>query len=167
MGAGGWLGVAAGLLLLLILSRCHAAQAAAAPETPADPGGAVALMYHHLLPENEVGRLSGNNIVTTVEAFTEQLDWLKAEGFTTLTPGQLAACLCDGKPFPKRAVLITFDDGYLSNAVYAYPLLRERGILVRHFDVPRIADYNRITVGSDAQMDALLDATRHILEELR
>ena len=45
--------------------------------------------------------------------------------------------------------------------------LRERGILVRHFDVPRIADYNRITVGSDAQMDALLDATRHILEELR
>ena len=132
-GVGWWLGVSVTMLLLLILSRCHAAQAAAAPETPADPGGAVALMYHHLLPENEVGRLSGNNIVTTVEAFTAQLDWLKAEGFTTLTPNELAACLCDGKPFPKKAVLITFDDGYLSNAVYAYPLLRQRGMTATVF----------------------------------
>ena len=53
----------------------------------------------------------------------------------------------------------------LSGADYARAL-RARGILVRHFDAPRIADYNRITVGSDAEMDALLDATRHILEEL-
>ena len=139
IGAGGWLGLSAVLLLLLVLSRCHAAQAAAAPETPADAGGAVALMYHHLLPENEVGRLSGNNIVTTVEAFTEQLDWLKSEGFTTLTPKELSACLCDGKPFPKKAVLITFDDGYLSNAVYAYPLLRERGMVATVFLVTGVS----------------------------
>lgn len=133
IGIGGWLGFSAILLLLLVLSRCHAAQATAAPETPADPGGAVALMYHHLLPADQVGKLAGNNIVTTVEAFTEQLDWLKSEGFTTITPQQLSACLCDGKPFPKKAVLITFDDGYLSNAAYAYPLLRERGMTATVF----------------------------------
>ena len=46
-----------------------------------------------------------------------------------------------------------------------YRALRERGILVRHFGTPALNDYNRITVGSDAQMDALLGAVRSILEE--
>ena len=44
-----------------------------------------------------------------------------------------------------------------------YQALRERGILVRHFSTPAIANYNRITVGTDAEMDALLAAIREIL----
>ena len=44
-----------------------------------------------------------------------------------------------------------------------YQGLRERGILVRHFSSPAIANYNRITVGTDAEMDALLAAIREIL----
>ncbi|MDR1956673.1 MAG: histidinol-phosphate transaminase [Treponema sp.] len=36
--------------------------------------------------------------------------------------------------------------------------LRERGILVRHFDKPRIADYLRVSIGTDAQMDRFLAA---------
>ncbi|MEX0606078.1 MAG: histidinol-phosphate transaminase [Marinobacter sp.] len=36
--------------------------------------------------------------------------------------------------------------------------LRERGIIVRHFQKPRISDFLRITVGTAAQNDALLDA---------
>ncbi|MBR7182212.1 MAG: aminotransferase class I/II-fold pyridoxal phosphate-dependent enzyme, partial [Clostridia bacterium] len=46
-----------------------------------------------------------------------------------------------------------------------YRALREKGILVRHFSAPRIADYNRITVGTRAQMQALLTAAREILED--
>ena len=45
-----------------------------------------------------------------------------------------------------------------------YLQLKERGILVRHFDTPRLTEYNRITIGSRAQMDALLTAIREILE---
>lgn len=44
-----------------------------------------------------------------------------------------------------------------------YLALRERGILVRHFGAARIRDFNRITVGSDAEMDALLRAVGDIL----
>jgi histidinol-phosphate aminotransferase len=36
--------------------------------------------------------------------------------------------------------------------------LRQRAIIVRHFAAPRISDYLRITVGTDAQIDRLLSA---------
>ena len=48
-----------------------------------------------------------------------------------------------------------------------YARLKEMGILVRHFEKPRIRDYNRITVGTREQMQALLDAVRQILEETK
>ena len=46
-----------------------------------------------------------------------------------------------------------------------YRKLKERGVLVRHFDAPRLKDYNRITIGSREQMDALLACVKQILEE--
>ena len=46
-----------------------------------------------------------------------------------------------------------------------YFSLREKGILVRHFTGKRIAQYNRITVGSREQMEALICAIKEILEE--
>ncbi len=41
--------------------------------------------------------------------------------------------------------------------------LRERAIIVRHFAKPRIAQFLRITVGSDAQCNALIGALKDIL----
>jgi histidinol-phosphate aminotransferase len=41
--------------------------------------------------------------------------------------------------------------------------LRQRAVIVRHFAAPRIADYLRITVGNDGQIDRLLAALSDIL----
>lgn len=46
-----------------------------------------------------------------------------------------------------------------------YARLREKGVLVRHFDKPRLSEYNRITIGSAEQMTALIEKTREILGE--
>lgn len=46
-----------------------------------------------------------------------------------------------------------------------YRELKTRGILVRHFTNPRIAQFNRITIGTPDQMEALLEAITRILNE--
>ena len=48
-----------------------------------------------------------------------------------------------------------------------YRSLKDRGILVRHFDKERISNWCRITIGTKESMQALLDTTRTLLEEKR
>ena len=45
-----------------------------------------------------------------------------------------------------------------------YKELKKSGILVRHFDAPRIENWLRITIGTPEQMQALMDAVDKILE---
>ena len=46
-----------------------------------------------------------------------------------------------------------------------YTKLREKGILIRHFDTPRLRDYIRVTIGDENQMAAFIAAMKEILEE--
>ena len=45
-----------------------------------------------------------------------------------------------------------------------YLQLKERGILVRHFDKNKLRDFNRITIGSTEQMRILMDTLKQLLE---
>lgn len=47
---------------------------------------------------------------------------------------------------------------------FLYRQLKARGVLVRHFDTPRIRDFLRITIGTPEQMEVLLEALKRILE---
>ena len=47
-----------------------------------------------------------------------------------------------------------------------YERLKADGILVRHFEKDRISDYNRITVGTRAECEALVSSVKKILEEI-
>ena len=44
-----------------------------------------------------------------------------------------------------------------------FAALREKGIFIRYFKLPRIDNYLRITVGTDEQMDKLIAALKEIL----
>lgn len=46
-----------------------------------------------------------------------------------------------------------------------YLKLKERGVLVRHFSGGRIKDFNRITIGTDEQMDESIKTVNEILKE--
>ncbi len=78
------------------------------------------LMYHHVHPTK-----SPLNVQPAM--FEEQLAALSKAGYRSLTMRQFADYM-NGQPVPDKSVLITFDDGYLNNYTYAYPLLKKYGM---------------------------------------
>lgn len=48
-----------------------------------------------------------------------------------------------------------------------YQTLKEKGVLIRHFDKDKLCDYNRITIGSKEQMKIFIDKLKEVLEELQ
>ena len=157
-------GVGVLLFILLILARCQSAAdsrrlAAIPPTSPSVP----VLMYHHLLRKEESTGYRGNDIVTYVEDFAAQLAWLKDHGFSTVTAEQLDAFLYDNGDLPERPVMITFDNGSLSNAVYGAPLLREKGYTAVIFVVTGKISGMAATFRPDRsnQLDALTMKNNH------
>jgi peptidoglycan/xylan/chitin deacetylase (PgdA/CDA1 family) len=86
------------------------------------------LMYHHILPQDEItGLFKDNNVVVSLEQFKRDIQVLKDSGYETISLRQLNDFVRDGAEIPAKSVVITFDDGYLSNKVYAMPVLQEAG----------------------------------------
>ncbi len=54
--------------------------------------------------------------------------------------------------------LASVPEGAAASAAQLYAALKDQGILVRHFDTPRLRDDLRISIGTPAQNDALLAA---------
>jgi peptidoglycan/xylan/chitin deacetylase (PgdA/CDA1 family) len=77
------------------------------------------LMYHHISPKPGL-------VTCSPENFRAQMAWLAKKGWKTLSTAAFAEALASGD-VPKKSVLITFDDGYLDNWVYAHPVLQEFG----------------------------------------
>lgn len=64
---------------------------------------------------------------------------------------------------PSQANFVLARWGGSPAAVELFRRLREQGILVRYFDYPGLDDCLRITVGTDAEIDRLLDALRGLV----
>lgn len=59
--------------------------------------------------------------------FDAQMAYLKENGYHTISPQELYASLAEDAELPEKPVLITFDDGYADNYIYAYPILQKYG----------------------------------------
>ncbi|WP_296770929.1 polysaccharide deacetylase family protein [Selenomonas sp.] len=88
------------------------------------------LMYH------DVKAVPLNYFDVSVEDFCAQLDWLKKAGYQTLSMEEFTAIVQKGQPFPKKSVVITFDDGYKGIYDYAAPELKKRGMKATFFIIP-------------------------------
>ncbi len=92
-------------------------------------GELLVLAYHRVLPV--VSETEYPFDVELVSADPEQFDWQMswiAKHFTPVSVSEIVDCLDKGKSLPAGAVAVTFDDGFMDNYTYAFPVLRSRSI---------------------------------------
>ncbi len=123
--------LACGVLLMLgwfTLTIAQLEQNSTQAESDLTQASVPVLMYHHLLPQDALtGMFADNNVAVSVEQFTQDIATLKAQGYHTISLRQLDDFVQGKEELPGKCVVITFDDGYLSNKIYAMPVLREAG----------------------------------------
>ena len=80
-------------------------------------------MYHSIGKPNKKWRY--NHLTCPYRLFESQLIWMKKKNFHSISLQQLYDYVNKGIKLPKNPVVLTFDDGYLDNWVFAYPLLKK------------------------------------------
>lgn len=81
----------------------------------------VILMYHSLLKDPA----RHGKYVVSPDLFESDLKYLKEHGYSFVGIQELIDFVYSGAPLPKKSIVITFDDGYYNNYLYAYPLLEK------------------------------------------
>ncbi len=118
------------------------------------------LMYHEV-DKKEIGGLN----VVTPESFEKQLQYLQKNRFNVVSLDVLVEKLKNGQKLPSKSVVITFDDGFMDNFVYAYPLLKKYNYTATIFiptdlmetegyltwDQIRLMDKDNVTFGSHSR----------------
>ena len=86
------------------------------------------LMYHH------VNEYKGDMVTISPVDFEKQMAYLK-DNFNTIYLSELLSYLKKGKGLPPHTCVITFDDGYYDNFVYAYPILKKYNLKATIFAI--------------------------------
>ena len=79
------------------------------------------VMYHSILKDRT--RL-GKYVITPTQ-FEEDIKHLTDNGYTGVFISDIINYVEKGTPLPEKPILITFDDGYYNNYLYAYPILQK------------------------------------------
>ena len=111
------------IFLAIILSLIFTNSVFAGPlELPREPFYLPVLMYHQI---SEKSNRLGEYVISPKE-FEDDLKLLKELGYETITTADLIKYAESGyRKVPEKAIMITFDDGYLSDYIYAFPLLEK------------------------------------------
>ena len=105
------------------------------------------VMYHYVrdLLRSRFPRIKGLDLAL----FRGQLDYFSRH-YNIISAADLIGALATGDSLPPRALLLTFDDGYLDHFTNVYPLLVDRGLSGCFFPVSRtvtgheVLDVNKI-----------------------
>lgn len=92
--------------------------------TPA-PEGFPVLEYHMVDPEDPPDGYVYN---VPPKEFRAQLDYLRQEGYTTITMLEFMKAKKGKMELPEKPIVLTFDDGYENNYTHMLPILEEYGM---------------------------------------
>jgi peptidoglycan/xylan/chitin deacetylase (PgdA/CDA1 family) len=109
----------------------------------------VVLMYHSI---QAPGKVPNNRWEVSAEKFSEQMKFLKKEGWKTF----LFRDLLQVEKLPAKSVVITFDDGFLDNYDYGFKVLNELEMCATWFIVSGRIGQESNWVGGDGKKKVIL-----------
>lgn len=77
------------------------------------------LMYHH------INHHKGDMVTITPEVFEGQMEYLHKAGYMTLKIAELISCINGGLTLSQKVAVVTFDDGWLDNYIYVFPVIKK------------------------------------------
>lgn len=104
------------LAVLLLLGSARIAQASAQQF--------IILNYHDVVGA-EGAKPPYNRMEVSVDHLEEQIQWLKKNAYSIISVQDVFDAAAGKKTIPDKAVLLTFDDGYLSFYTRVFPLLKK------------------------------------------
>ncbi|MBP5199043.1 MAG: polysaccharide deacetylase family protein [Schwartzia sp.] len=88
-----------------------------------------------ILEYHKVNNRTKDDYTVSTTAFAEQMDVLKADGYTTISVLDFLRAKKGKQKLPEKPVVVSFDDGYSDNYTEALPILEERGMKATVFMV--------------------------------
>jgi len=128
-----------------------AGQTVVIPRKPWNPSGVYADGYQlvPVLTYHDIGPHAKGRLVIGAKAFAEQMRYLKAHRYRVITLAEFHEFLQLKRQLPRRAVVLTFDDGYRSFLTHAYPVLKELGFTATLFVYTDYVGTGRNALGWD------------------
>ena len=140
--------------------------------TPTGPDyglGVPILMYHYTSEPPEDADKYRTDLSVSPANLRRQLEYLQANGYTTIDFYELARGLANRQTLPEKPVILTFDDGYRDNYEHAFPLLQAFGmkgvffIITEpiNFNDPRYVSWEMVREMADAGMSMEIHTVSH------
>ena len=128
-----------------------AGQTVIIPRKPWNHSGVYADGYQlvPVLTYHDIGPQAKGRLVIGAKAFAEQMRYLKANRYRVITLAEFHEFLQLKRQLPRRAVVLTFDDGYRSFLTHAYPVLKELGFTATLFVYTDYVGTGRNALGWD------------------
>jgi biofilm PGA synthesis lipoprotein PgaB len=104
--------------VVLVLSLFHSIVSAAMK-----PGEFIVLCYHAV----PLTALPGDSFSIPQQKFVEQMEYLRTHGYHPVSFDDILRAGKGERDLPEKAVLLTFDDGYISYRDFVLPVLEELG----------------------------------------
>lgn len=118
------------------------------------------IMYHAVIDDSS--RL-GKYVISPAE-LEGDFRWLKENGYTAVLSEDLIRYVEEGIPLPEKPVMITFDDGYYNNYLYAFPLAKKYGV---KFVISPIGKYTDLYTQTPDESPYYAHCTWEMLREMQ
>ncbi len=83
------------------------------------------LLYHHVQPQSVAQEKGQTSLNVDNGIFDQQMSYLASKGYHTISAEALVNAIVSHGQVPANSVVITLDDAYLDNYIYAFPTLKK------------------------------------------